>query len=297
MDDPGSAALAFLGKVASVWGSPQVLGSMLAALFALVLGARARFGPRWWRRLRGPGLRTDAVYTAFYLGGIYAFLVSGPLYRLLSGIVDTHAPFLRVGLLAHLPLWSQFFVASVVMDGVLYWTHRAMHASPVLWAFHSVHHSSRQMTALANFRFHAGDVLVRGLAQFVPGLLLGVPLWVWLPTVWIQVALDGLAHSGLGWSFGPVGRVLVSPRFHRVHHSMDARHRDRNFGMTYSFWDRAFGTAAPDALEPAAYGVPGFAAPESFLRQLAHPFVALAAAPAHGARPPAAVPAVPPEAI
>jgi sterol desaturase/sphingolipid hydroxylase (fatty acid hydroxylase superfamily) len=273
-----------------------VLGSGLAALFALVLAARVRFGPGWRRRLHGPALRTDGVYAAFYLGGIYAFLVSGPLYRLLSSLVDAHAPFLRVGLLAQMPVWSQFVVASVVMDGVLYWTHRAMHASPALWAFHSVHHSSREMTALANFRFHAGDVLLRGLAQFVPGLVLGVPVWIWLPTVWIQVALDGLAHSGLGWSYGPLGRVLVSPGFHRVHHSADALHRDRNFGMTYSFWDRVFGTAAPDTSEPAAYGVPGFAAPDSFLRQLAHPFVALAAS-ARAARRSAAVPAVPPEAI
>jgi len=293
MDDPLGLALAFLGKVASVWRSPQVAGSVLAAAAALLVAARLRFGRGWMRRVTTPAVRTDAAYTAFYLGGIYAFLVSGPLYRLLTGIVDAHAPFLRVGLLAHLPVWSQFFVASVVMDGVLYWTHRAMHASPALWAFHSVHHSQREMTALANFRFHAGDVFVRGLAQFVPGLLLGVPVWIWLPTVWIQVALDCLAHSGLGWSYGPLGRVLVSPRFHRVHHAADLAHRDRNFGMTYSFWDRAFGTSAGDLPEPAAYGVPGLALPESFLRQLAHPFVALAGASAPGAPRAAAVPAPP----
>jgi sterol desaturase/sphingolipid hydroxylase (fatty acid hydroxylase superfamily) len=228
------------------------------------------------RRIGAAAVRTDAAYAVFYLGGIYAFRVSGPAYRYLTGLVATHAPFLRLDLLSRLPVWSQFFVASVVMDGVLYWTHRAMHATPWLWAFHSVHHSQREMTALANFRFHAGDVFVRGLAQFVPGLLLGIPLWVWLPTVWIQVALDGLAHSGLGWSYGPVGRVLVSPRFHRVHHSADLAHRDRNFGMTYSFWDRLFGTADGRAEEPRGYGLPDLALPHSFLRQLAFPFLFLA---------------------
>ena len=97
------------------------------------------------------------------------------------------------------------------MDGVLYWTHRCMHRSRWLWAFHSVHHSQRELTPLANFRFHVVDVFVRGLAQFVPGLLLGVPAYVWLPAVWIQVALDGLAHSGLGWSYGPLGAVHREP--------------------------------------------------------------------------------------
>jgi sterol desaturase/sphingolipid hydroxylase (fatty acid hydroxylase superfamily) len=278
MDEAQQIALAVLARVRSVWLSPQVVGSALAALAALLVSARIRFGHRWARRIATAELRTDATYTVFYVGGIYAFLVSGPLYRLLSGLVAAHAPFLRLDLLRHLPWWMQFFVASVVMDGVLYWTHRALHAQPALWAFHSVHHSPREMTALANFRFHAGDVLIRGLAQFVPGLLLGVPLWAWLPSVWIQVALDGLAHSGLGWSYGPLGRVLVSPRFHRLHHSAEPGHRDRNFGMTYSFWDRMFGTADARAEEPRAYGLPDAVLPPSFLRQLAHPFVQLAGA-------------------
>jgi len=279
MNDILEIALAVLAKARSVWLAPQVAGSVLATAAVLLLAARARFGPRGWaRRIASPEVRTDAAYTVFYLGGVYAFLVSGPVYRALTGLVSAHAPFLRVDLLSHLPWWGQFFVASVVMDGVLYWTHRAMHASPWLWAFHSVHHSQREMTALANFRFHAGDVLVRGLAQFVPGLLLGIPLWVWLPSVWIQVALDGLAHSGLGWSYGPLGRVVVSPRFHRLHHSAEPAHRDRNFGMTYSFWDPLFGTADARAEEPEAYGLADAALPPSFLRQLAFPFVHLAGA-------------------
>jgi sterol desaturase/sphingolipid hydroxylase (fatty acid hydroxylase superfamily) len=291
-----SLALAVLAKVRSVWLSAQVAGSALAVLAVLLLAARARFGPRGWaRRIATPAVRTDAAYTVFYVGGVYAFLVSGPAYRFLSGLVATHAPFLRLDLLAGLPAWSQFFVASVVLDGVLYWTHRAMHRLPWLWVFHSVHHSQREMTALANFRFHLGDVFVRGLAQFVPGLLLGVPVWVWLPSVWIQVALDCLAHSGLGWSYGPLGRLLVSPRFHRLHHAADIIQSTRNFGMTYSFWDRLFGTADARAAEPAAYGVAGLTLPDSFLRQLAYPFVVLAgaAAPASSR---AGLPA-PPEAL
>jgi sterol desaturase/sphingolipid hydroxylase (fatty acid hydroxylase superfamily) len=292
-----SLILAFLAKVRSVWLSPQVAGSALSALLALLLAARARFGPRaWMRRIATPAVRTDAAYTVFYVGGIYAFLVSGPAYRFLGALVDAHAPFLRLDLLARLPVWSQFLVASVAMDGVLYWTHRALHRVPWLWAFHSVHHSQREMTALANFRFHVGDVFLRGLAQFVPGLVLGVPLRVWLPSVWIQVALDCLAHSGLGWSYGPLGRVLVSPRFHRLHHSAEPRDRDRNFGMTYSFWDRLFGTADARGEEPLAYGLPGEAPPASFLRQLAAPFQLLLGAPPAVPRV-AAGPASPPGAI
>jgi len=267
-----------LGRVASVWLAPQVAGSAVAVVLVLIVAVRLRFGPGAWRELLSRRVRTDAVYTVFYVGGFYAFFIAGPAYRLLTGVVERHAPFLQLHLLAHLPLYAQFFVASVTMDGVLYWTHRWMHRSHWLWAFHSVHHSQQELTALANFRFHLGDVFVRGLAQFIPGLLLGVPAYVWLPTVWIQVALDCLAHSGLGWGYGPVGSLLVSPGFHRVHHSADPAHYNRNYGMTYSFWDRLFGTAAARPEAPSRYGVPGLGVPETFTRQLAFPFLFLAGA-------------------
>ena len=67
------------------------------------------------------------------------------------------------------------------------------------------------MNALANFRFHAGDVFLRGLAQFVPGLLLGVPVWVWLPSVWIQVVSGELEVAGVSLRDGD-GLAVTDPR-------------------------------------------------------------------------------------
>ena len=181
-------------RAAAIWLSPQVAGSVLAVLLVLIVAVRARFGSRGWTRpLRTSAVRTDAAYTIFYAGGFYAFVVAGPAYRFLTALVERHAPGLQLHLLSHLPVYAQFFVASVTMDGVLYWTHRWMHRSRWLWAFHSVHHSQQELTALANFRFHVVDVFVRGLAQFVPGLLLGVPARVsrWRSTAWPTPAWAG----------------------------------------------------------------------------------------------------------
>lgn len=265
------AARSLLAKAGAVWLSPQVAGSAVTIVLVALVATRVRFGSGGWRRLLTRPVRTDAIYTAFYVGGFYAFFISGPAYRWLTGLADRHFAFLRLDLIAGLHPVLQFLAASVAMDGVLYWTHRAMHGNRLLWAFHSVHHSQRELTPLANFRFHVGDVLVRGFAQFVPGLLLGIPVQVFVPTVWLQVALDGLAHSGLGWGYGPLDTLIVSPRFHRVHHSTNPAHYERNFGMTYSFWDRWFGTAAQ--ARPTAFGTPELQVPESFLRQLAFPFL------------------------
>jgi sterol desaturase/sphingolipid hydroxylase (fatty acid hydroxylase superfamily) len=61
----------------------------------------------------------------------------------------------------------------------------------------------------------------------------------------IQAAAEWpwLARFALALLFGDLVRyVLVTPQFHRVHHSIEPRHRDRNFGLTFSIWDHLFGT-------------------------------------------------------
>lgn len=263
-------------KALTAWTSRDTL-LCFGVMAALVLVTpRLRRAEGYWNR----GLLTDAAYTAFYLGGVFSFLAAAPLQRALNALVAGHLPFLRREVLAGLPPALAFVVLFVVMDFCSYWAHRATHAIGPLWLFHAIHHSQTRPSALTNFRFHAGDVFFRTLVQFVPFTLLGAPSFAGVPLLWITVPLtvffESLAHCDLGWTFGPLGALVVSPAFHRVHHSAEERHHHRNYGIALSFWDRLFGTADASALRPAAYGAPDMDVPESFLRQLAYPFVALA---------------------
>ena len=87
-----------------------------------------------------------------------------------------------------------------------------------------------------------------------------------------------LQHTQIPWRFGPLHWVLVTPRFHLYHHSIDPAHHDRNFGIVFSFWDRLFGTyRAPRVGERIDCGLDGCDAAE---RQrsaglLALPFVSV----------------------
>jgi sterol desaturase/sphingolipid hydroxylase (fatty acid hydroxylase superfamily) len=117
---------------------------------------------------------------------------------------------------------------------------------------------------------------VRSLVVFLPGLLLGPVPAVWLAASLTVIGLQLLAHSELDWHFGPLERVLVSPRFHSVHHSVDPAWADRNFGFVFSVWDFIFGTALTAPRRAARYGVVGLRVPESFVRQIAFPFVVVA---------------------
>ena len=60
-----------------------------------------------------------------------------------------------------------------------------------------------------------------------------------------------------------LGRVLIVPYLHRMHHSMVRNEHDHNYGAVLSLWDRLFGTLAE--LEPAKIGIKGDS-PQTFIK-------------------------------
>ena len=267
-----------LARLANVWRSREVWVGFLLIAGLVVLTPRLTGVP--WRAYWNRGLFTDLLYTLFFLGGIHALLFSGPADRGLNALVTRYVPSLRQDLLGPLPAAAAFLVLIVVMDFFGYWTHRLLHLVPALWLFHGVHHSQTELNAFTSFRFHAGEVFFRTLVQFVPFTLLGSPDLAGVPLLWITAPLSvlhlGLVHCDLPWSFGGLGRVVISPAFHRIHHSAEGRHHHANYGGVFTFWDALFGTADWSTDRPAAYGAPRLDVPESFVRQFVFPFRALA---------------------
>jgi sterol desaturase/sphingolipid hydroxylase (fatty acid hydroxylase superfamily) len=138
-----------------------------------------------------------------------------------------------------------------------YWlNHYFSHRVPLLWEFHKVHHTAEVLSPLTNFRIHPVYGIVFGnlIALFVgttDGVLhylkFGTPFGVGaggnvvaLAFVWI---LGHLQHSHLWIAVtGPLGRVIVSPAHHQIHHSNDPKHFNKNFGSSLAIWDWIFGT-------------------------------------------------------
>jgi sterol desaturase/sphingolipid hydroxylase (fatty acid hydroxylase superfamily) len=254
--------------------SPSVLRThaMLAGVLLVSLLLEIASRRDWRLRYGSRSFRVDLLYYVFYYSGIYHFLVFAPLYRLLSGLVARHAPALQMNLIAELPPAAQIVTFLLVSDLLGYWIHRARHASPLLWWFHAIHHSQTRLTVVTNYRFHFVDETVQRLLLFVPFLILGTGVTVWLWADILMAWLLLIQHSEWDWSYGRLGRVFVSPVFHRKHHSTDLSLRDRNFSMLFAFWDDLFGTAERRAPPPLRYGVAGENIPESFLGQQVWPF-------------------------
>ena len=179
-----------------------------------------------------------------------------------------------------LPESVEIFLAVVFLDMMIYIQHVVVHMIPFFWRFHIVHHSDLDLDVSSGLRFHPLEIL--GSMLFKIGLVFALgpsPLAV----VVFEAILNGMAQfshsnirlpSGLDWA---LRWVLVTPDMHRIHHSVEVRETNSNYGFNLSIWDRLLGTYIHDAVKPQpeiVIGVECFRRPPqvSFLNLLAMPF-------------------------
>jgi sterol desaturase/sphingolipid hydroxylase (fatty acid hydroxylase superfamily) len=134
-------------------------------------------------------------------------------------------------------------IPAFIFDGCYYWFHRLQHRVPLLWRFHAVHHSIEELNA-ANCYHHWSEGMVRLPLIYLPLALL---LNLKVPEVVVIVVMTSIwgqfVHADAPVTFGVIGKIFVSPHYHRVHHSLDKRHIDRNFAGMFPIFDWIFGTA------------------------------------------------------
>lgn len=125
-----------------------------------------------------------------------------------------------------------------------YWFHRLQHKSAFLWAFHSEHHALREMSAWSS-NHHFTEEIFRVPFVLIPiSLLFQVDVGVVPALVGLIIGLQGqFEHSHTKLNLGPLRYVVADNRFHRIHHSVERHHYDKNFGSFTSIWDSVFGTA------------------------------------------------------
>ena len=159
------------------------------------------------------------------------------------------------GLVAMLAFTVILFMA---MDLGNFLAHMMQHKVPWLWEFHKIHHSAEVLTPITALRVHpVGEIVTTQVIALCVGAVNAGFLYVYDGPV-AQVTLLGvnaldflyytigayhLAHSHV-WLVFPRGfrEIFLSPALHLIHHSVDPRHRDKNFAFTFTFWDRLAGT-------------------------------------------------------
>jgi sterol desaturase/sphingolipid hydroxylase (fatty acid hydroxylase superfamily) len=147
-----------------------------------------------------------------------------------------------------------FVVYWLAFHFVGYWVHRVWH-TPLFWHVHRLHHSASEMNFITILRIHPAETFVRILFFISPMTFLKVSDSVLLMSLVANTFVNFCLHSELDWNLGWVGRWLVgTPAVHRLHHSRDEEHRNKNFSNC-PLWDRMFGTWYDGDKKPSAYGV------------------------------------------
>jgi sterol desaturase/sphingolipid hydroxylase (fatty acid hydroxylase superfamily) len=262
---------AWRGVFPEAWQSNLAYGFVVfAGVFLLLLVVETACGTRT-RNYSTRDFAHDSAYYLYYRSGAQRLLLSGPVLLAL----DVPLSFLDLRLLHPLPPLAQVALGLLIGDFLMYWLHRAQHAFPFLWAFHTTHHSSEHLTFAAFQRFHPLEVLVGEIAGFVILRLLGFEIYAWVALYLFTTLVGELQHSQVPWRLGPLYRVIVTPSFHAYHHSPDRALHDRNFGGLFAFWDYLFGTAVDERTPaPRTFGLADVK-PTSLWRTLADPFVLL----------------------
>jgi sterol desaturase/sphingolipid hydroxylase (fatty acid hydroxylase superfamily) len=237
------------------------------------------FGLEWFfsrgpltrdRQLRGVTYAVTLVPTSVAISlliwaGVGAFHLAPPVHLRDLPWLGDHPAALIVASVA---------VSLLLTDFLYYWTHRAQHAIPFLWRFHSLHHSINDLSALNNYS-HWSEEAVQVVFKVLPAtLLISANMGIVGPFVMVFVHLhESYIHSASRLNLGRWSWLVNDNVRHRVHHSVEPRHFNKNFSINFGFWDHLFGTAyVPDPNEWPDTGLADQPEPASFARFLGWSF-------------------------
>jgi sterol desaturase/sphingolipid hydroxylase (fatty acid hydroxylase superfamily) len=243
------------GYEATAW---LMLGLLQIVVLLAVIGPLQRWRPVDAITDRAT-IRTDVLYTLIHRLGLFRvvlFFTLEPWFEAAFGSVRAagygtfHIDQLWPGV-TDIALVS-LLIYIVVFDFVGYWVHRGQHQFEWWWRLHSLHHAQRQMTMWSDNRNHLLDDVLVDISVVLVAQLIGVAPGQFIAIVFLTQLSESFQHANLRLWFGRVGeRLWVSPRFHRLHHSIGLGHESAgkntlggsNFGVLLPWWDMLFKTA------------------------------------------------------
>jgi sterol desaturase/sphingolipid hydroxylase (fatty acid hydroxylase superfamily) len=211
------------------------------ALFSFLLPWAKKNSGSWYgiRILVNIGL--FGLWNLIALSSNYGFkMILQPVHRLFPGLLNINFGF------GTLPLYGKIALGFLVCDLAVYTIHRLEHKFPFLWRFHQVHHSDSQLDLSSHIRKHPLCGIYATLIFVVFMLVFGFPLISFFAYNIVGDSMGFLSHSGFAfptWFYKLLERLcLISPRNHELHHSVNRREHDSNYGQVFSIWDHLFGT-------------------------------------------------------
>ena len=250
------------------WSQNALSGTTgLLALFAIFIAVGVA------ETLR-PARRASDLTARRWLGNLslYALAFVVPLLPAVAGVTSGVLAIVpRYGLLDQLELSPglRLIVGLLLLDLVSYTTHRISHRIGLLWRLHAVHHSDPDVDVTTMLRHHPVELFVIGLMSGSVIVTAGFSPVELAVFSWLAIAVQLVAHGNL--AVPPhlevvLRHIVVTPDFHRLHHSRLRHETDANYGTIFPFWDMLLGTAryrSPQARESLEFGLDAFRSAKS----------------------------------
>lgn len=140
----------------------------------------------------------------------------------------------------NLPLWLEIPITVVLFDLFDAYKHLWYHRLDFLWKFHRVHHTDTHLDIFTILRYHPGELALSAIIKSFWLLLWGPSAISFIVSEIFVSAAAQFHHSNIElgdkWD-AIIGKVIVTPRYHSIHHTIDRDKKDYNFATVFSFWD------------------------------------------------------------
>ncbi len=195
--------------------------------------------------------RNDFWLDAFYMFFnffIFSIVIAGVYKALEIFFADMGITAKSLALIdiSSLQMWLQLLIFFILLDFIQWFTHVMLHRFNVLWRFHKVHHSVKEMGFAAHLRYHwMENILYKPLKVFGVMLLGGFEPEQAYIVHFLAITIGHLNHSNIKLSYGPLKYVFNNPVMHLYHHAFTLpkeSHHGVNFGISLSIWDYIFKT-------------------------------------------------------
>ena len=152
----------------------------------------------------------------------------------------------------------------LVFDFFYYWYHRMQHTFSFFWEFHKTHHSIKNLNCIVSYH-HVTEELFR-----IPFITLPLAILIHLdaPKLAFLSSFFGVygqfIHMNSKISLGPVRLFFADNYYHRIHHSVEDAHHNKNFTAFFPIWDILFRTVHfPVSNEFPKVGLPDVEQPKT----------------------------------
>ena len=160
--------------------------------------------------------------------------------------------------LFNIPSYLAIMIGVLLIDIFMYWWHRINHEWRFLWYFHKFHHVDTKLNSTSALRFHAGELLLSYVTRIIAFSLLGISLSAILVHSLLLFPIIVFHHSNLKiserWDLF-FRRFIVTPRMHRIHHSVIKSETNSNYSSVLPYWDKLFRSYVKKPSKPIEFGI------------------------------------------